>query len=241
MSDYEAVFFDIGGVVVSLPSIRQGYVDFLEGFAEERDLDPGRTIETWRERLGEHFKSADGTEYVSAADGYHAAFQTVADEDLDREDWEPGFREATGAAMEPEPHVVDVIHALDEAGLYLGIVSDIDTDEAHRMLDLFGLDETFDGVTTSEAVGYKKPDRRMFEDAIDRAGVDPARTLMVGDRYDHDMRGGKDAGLTTVAYNGSAFERAEEAGRDGYRVVGDDAIDYAVEDHRALLEIVGVE
>jgi putative hydrolase of the HAD superfamily len=81
----------------------------------------------------------------------------------------------------------------------------------------------------------------MFEDALDTSRIDPAAGLMVGDRYDHDMQGGTEAGLDTVAYNGTAFERAEELERDGYRVVGDEAIDYAVEDHRALLEIVGAE
>jgi putative hydrolase of the HAD superfamily len=240
MTEYEAVFFDIGGVIVSLPSIRQGYVDYLEQFAAERDLDPGPALETWRETLGSHFKSAEGTEYMSASEGYHKAFQAVVDGDIDREEWEPGFKAATKAAMAPEPNVVETIQALDEAGLYLGIVSDIDTHEAHRMLDLFDIDDAFDGVTTSEAVGYKKPDQRMFADALDGAGVDPARGLMVGDRYDHDMQGGTEAGLDTVAYNGTAFERASDLDRDGYRVVGDDAIDYAIEDHRALPEIVGL-
>lgn len=241
MTKYDAVFLDIGGVVVSLPSVRQGYVDFLEEFAAERGIDPGPALETWRERLGEHFDSADGTEYVSAADGYHKAFQAVVDGDLGREAWKPGFETATKAAMEAEPNVVETIRALDEAGLYLGVISDIDTREAHRILDRFGIDDAFDGLTTSEAVGYKKPDQRMFEDALDTSRIDPAAGLMVGDRYDHDMQGGTEAGLDTVAYNGTAFERAEELERDGYRVVGDDAIDYAVEDHRALLEIVGAE
>ncbi|RXK49303.1 HAD family hydrolase [Halorientalis pallida] len=241
MTEYEAVFFDIGGVIVSLPSIRQGYVDFLREFAAERDLEPEPALETWRERLGEHFKSAEGTEYMSAAEGYHEAFQAIVDGDLAREAWEPGFEAATKAAMETEPNVVETIQALDDAGFYLGIVSDIDTREAHRMLDQFGIDDAFDGVTTSEAVGYKKPDQRMFEDALGKADIDPARGLMIGDRYDHDMQGGTEAGLGTVAYNGTAFERAAEVGRDGYRVVGEDAIDYAVEDHRTLLEVVEVE
>ena len=238
MTDYEAVFFDIGGVIVSLPSIRQGYVDFLQEFATERGLDPEPALETWRDRLGEHFKSAEGTEYMSAAEGYHKAFQAIVDGDLDREAWEPGFEAATKAAMETEPNVVETIQALDDAGVYLGIVSDIDTREAHRMLDQFGIDDAFDGVTTSEAVGYKKPDQRMFEDALSKASIDPAEGLMIGDRYDHDMQGGTEAGLDTVAYNGTAFERAAEVGRDGHRVLDDDAIDYAIENHRALLSIV---
>jgi len=238
---WDAVFFDIGGVIVNLPSIRQGYADYLREFAAEHDLDPDEALGTWREALGDFFKSAEGTEYRTAREGYRRAFRALVD-DIEEDEWRPGFERATGEALEPEPHVVETIERLDEAGLYLGIVSDIDTWEAHRMLDRFGVEDAFDGVTTSEDVGYKKPDERMFADALGKAeGVSPERSLYVGDRYEHDMEGGTAAGLWTVAYGGTAAEEIADAERDGRRVVGDDAVDFHGEDHRDLLSIVGVE
>ncbi|MFD1587329.1 HAD family hydrolase [Halorientalis brevis] len=239
--EWAAVFFDIGGVIVNLPSIRAGYAAYLQEFATEYDLDPERAIDAWRETLGEHFKAAEGNEYRTASDGYTKAFDALVDADLTEADWRPGFEATTREAMEPEPHVVKTIETLDEAGLYLGIISDIDTWEAHRMLDTFGLDEAFDGITTSEAVGYKKPDDRIFDAAIDEAEVDPARSLYVGDRYEHDMQGGQRAGLWTVAYGDRIGEDVADDSRDGHRVVGDPAVDFFVEDHRELLEIVGVD
>lgn len=238
---WDAVFFDIGGVIVSLPSIRQGYVDYLEEFCLERDLDPEAALAKWRSVLGEHFKSGEGTEYMAALPGYRKAFEAIVDGDLDESAWRPGFEAATGAAMEPEPAVVETIRALDAAGLYLGIVSDIDTWEAERMLEGFGVAEAFDGVTTSEAVGYKKPDQRMFDDALSKSETAPGRTLMIGDRYDHDMRGATKAGIQTVAYNGEAAEAVADASRDGYRVLDDPAVDYAVTDLRDVLAVVGVD
>ncbi|MFB6178362.1 MAG: HAD family hydrolase [Halorientalis sp.] len=238
--DWDAVFFDIGGVIVSLPSIRSGYATYLQEFADEYDLDPESAIEQWRDVLGTHFKSAEGNEYVTAHEGYTKAFDAIVEDDIDESDWRPGFETATREAMATEPNVVETIHTLDDAGLYLGIVSDIDTWEAHRMLDMFELDDAFDGISTSEAVGYKKPDSRMFRDALDDAGVDPARSLMIGDRYEHDMQGGKRADLWTVAYNGTAREAVTDAERDGRRVHDDPAVDFFVEDHREILEIVGV-
>jgi putative hydrolase of the HAD superfamily len=239
---WDAVFYDIGGVVVHLPSIRGGYADYLQAFAAEHDLDPEDALQTWRETLGAHFKSAEGNEYKTAREGYRRAFGALVD-GIDEEDWRPGFERATGEALEPEPHVVETIERLDDAGLYLGIVSDIDTWEAHRMLDRFGIADAFDGITTSEDVGYKKPDGRMFADAFETAGeqVAPERSLMIGDRYDHDMRGGKEAGLWTVAYGGTAAEEIADVERDGLRVVGDDAVDFHAADHRDVLEIVGLE
>jgi putative hydrolase of the HAD superfamily len=240
-AEWDAVFYDIGGVIVHLPSIRGGYADYLQSFATEHDLDPETALQTWRETLGAHFKSADGTEYRTAREGYQRAFGALVD-GIDEDEWRPGFERATGEALEPEPHAVEAIERLDERGYYLGIVSDIDTWEAHRMLDRFGIDDAFDGVTTSEAVGYKKPDERMFADALAQAdGVAAERSLMIGDRYDHDMRGGKEAGLWTVAYGGTAAEEIEGTERDGLRVVGDDAVDFHAADHRDVLEIVGVE
>jgi len=239
--EFEAVFFDIGGVIVNLPSIRAGYAAYLQEFAAEYDLDPQQAIETWRETLGEHFRAAEGNEYRTANEGYTRAFDALVDGDRSAEDWRPGFEAATRDAMETEPNAVETIRALDEAGFYLGIISDIDTWEAHRMLDTFGLDDAFDGITTSEAVGYKKPDSRMFRAALDEAGVDPARSLYVGDRYEHDMQGGKRADLWTVAYNGTAAEAVEDADRDGRRVLDDPAIDFAVEDHPEILDLVGID
>ena len=236
--DWDAVFFDIGGVLVNLPSIRAGYADYLQKFAAEYDLDPEWAIETWRETLGEYFRAAEGTEYRPAHAGYAQAFQALVDEDLSEDDWFPGFRDATTDTLEPEPNAVGTVRALSEAGLYLGIISDVDTREADRMLDQFGIRDAFDGITTSEEVGRKKPDPAMFEDGLGDAPVDPGRSLYVGDRYEHDMEGGTAAGLQTVAYNEPAVDAVEE--RDGYRVPGDDAINFVIDDLSDLLEITGI-
>jgi len=237
--DWDAVFFDIGGVVVSLPSIRQGYADFLAEFAEDWGLDPDEAIEEWRTALGDYFTSADGTEYLSARDGYREAFRAITHDGLDDEAWVPGFEAATAEAMAPEPGAVETIRELAEYDVHLGVVSDIDTWEAERMLDAFGVADAFDAVTTSEAVGYKKPDRRMFADALENAGAPPGRTLHVGDRYEHDMQGATRAGIQTVAYNGTATEAVADAARNGHRVLDDPAVDYAIEDLSDLLAVVG--
>jgi putative hydrolase of the HAD superfamily len=112
--------------------------------------------------------------------------------------------------------------------VYLGVLSDVDTEEALAMFDSFGIRERFDDVTTSEEVGYRKPDGRMFETATERlrsAGVDPSRTLMVGDRYRHDVEGAREAGLVPVGYGTDAHGPAAE---------------YEIRDLRELLDIVGV-
>jgi putative hydrolase of the HAD superfamily len=206
-SHYDAVLWDIGGVIIELKSIREGYATFIAEIATVTDLDPQSALETWTSVLGEHFSSRDGPEYVTAREGYRKATHALFEEPPDETAWMETFRRTSEAAMRPERHAIDTIHALDDAGLYLGIVSDIDTADAESMLSTFGVADAFDGVTTSEDVGYTKPDSRMFTDAIDKIQakkVDPDKALMIGDRYRHDIEGAAEAGLTPIAYGEDA-------------------------------------
>jgi len=230
-TEWDGVLWDIGGVVVELKSIREGYAAFVGDLAGEHGLDPEAALEAWTSELGDYFAGTEGSEYRSAREGYVRATESLLADVADPpafEAWWPRFREAASANVRPKPGAVDVIAALDEAGLYLGVLSDVDTDEALSMFEAFGIRERFEHVTTSEEVGYRKPDPRMFETATERlreAGVDPARTLMVGDRYRHDIEGAHEAGLVPVAYGSDAHGHAAE---------------YGIEDLRELLDIVGV-
>ncbi|MFU8869843.1 HAD family hydrolase, partial [Natronococcus sp.] len=96
--------------------------------------------------------------------------------------------------------------------LHVGVVSDVDDEEGKWMLERFGVREAFDSITTSEEVGRTKPDPAMFETALEKAGVEPARSLMIGDRYDHDVRGADEAGLHGVAFG------AEDGPAVAYRI-----------------------
>lgn len=230
-TEWEGVLWDIGGVIVELKSIRDGYAEFVEALAREHGFDPEETLEAWKGELGDYFAGADGSEYRPAREGYVRATESLierVDDPPEFEVWWQRFREVAAANLRTEPGAVDVIGALDDAGVYLGVLSDVDTEEALAMFDSIGVRERFDHVTTSEEVGYRKPDRRMFETAkerLRRAGIDPARTLMVGDRYGHDVEGAREAGLVPVGYGEDAHGPAAE---------------YEIRDLRELLDIVGV-
>lgn len=61
-----------------------------------------------------------------------------------------------------------------------------------------GLAGAFDGVYLSSNYGCKKPDRRFFDILLAKEGLDPARSIMVGNDPICDAAGGRAAGLDTL-------------------------------------------
>jgi len=62
----------------------------------------------------------------------------------------------------------------------------------------FGVADAIDGVASSHSVGWQKPHRRIFERALEIAGVRAEEAFMVGDRLDADVLGGARLGMRTV-------------------------------------------
>jgi len=233
---YDAVFWDIGGVILDLESVQTAHERFVDelvaryGIAgsddatadgEDASSDP---LDTWRGVVGDHFREREGNEFRAARTAYDRANAAVVGREVPREEWRDLFDPVLTESIRPNPTAVATIERLADADLHVGVVSDVDTDEGHRILETFGVRDEFDAITTSEAVGRTKPDPAMFETALSAADVDPERALMIGDRYEHDVAGAKALGLDTVAYGAD----------DG------PAVDYAVEELREILDIVGL-
>ena len=68
----------------------------------------------------------------------------------------------------------------------------------NRKLDVLGLRPLVDGIFLADEMGMVKPDPGCFTHACRVLGSEPARTAMVGDRYDRDVIGAQAAGLFTV-------------------------------------------
>ncbi len=221
---YETVFWDIGGVIIELKSVREGYAAFIAELAADHDLDPDAALETWKSVLGDHFANRDGTEYRPAHHGYTKATAALFEDDPPP-DWEATFNRATSATLRATDGAPETIQTLAAADIQQAIVSDIDTREAENMLDTFDIRHCFDHITTSEAVGYTKPDARMFRDALTATNATPADTLMVGDRHTHDIEGAAALGIATAGYGENAW--------------GPET-DHEIEDLRELPAIIGL-
>ncbi|MGI5192460.1 HAD family hydrolase [Streptomyces sp. CA-288835] len=89
-------------------------------------------------------------------------------------------RHMTPAAWRPYPDTAEVLGALRERGVAIGVVSNIGWDLRPIFRD-HGIDPYVDAYVLSYEHGIQKPDPRLFAAACDALGVDPRETLMVGD------------------------------------------------------------
>ncbi|MDW4905762.1 HAD-IA family hydrolase [Streptomyces sp. ADMS] len=84
------------------------------------------------------------------------------------------------AAWAPYPDAVEVLGALRERGILVGVVSNIGWD-LRPVFRAHGLDPYVDAYVLSYEHGIQKPDPRLFKVACDALAVAPQDVLMVGD------------------------------------------------------------
>ena len=74
-------------------------------------------------------------------------------------------------------------------------------DEVQQVkLNANGLNKYFLTVTTSEEAGAKKPSEKIFIHALVKAGASPDESLMIGDDYDVDIEGARNAGMDQMLF-----------------------------------------
>ncbi len=95
------------------------------------------------------------------------------------------------------PFVKPALAALREAGYQLVVVSNANG-TLHKLFDRVGLTPFFDVIIDSELEGVEKPDRRIFEIALERSGAAREETVHTGDLYEIDVVGARGAGLHAV-------------------------------------------
>jgi phosphoglycolate phosphatase len=91
----------------------------------------------------------------------------------------------------------DVLTSLRASGHRLFVATSKPHVFAERIIDHFGLRNHFERVFGSELDGTRVDKSHLLEYALKEALVDPAKTLMIGDRS-HDMIGAKNNGMKGI-------------------------------------------
>lgn len=79
----------------------------------------------------------------------------------------------------------------------VGVIANQSIGTADR-LEHFGILKYIDLVVASAEEGVSKPDKRIFEIALERSGCKPENAVMVGDRIDNDIVPAKQIGMKTI-------------------------------------------
>jgi len=113
-------------------------------------------------------------------------------------------RNELGRAAEFPAHHGPLLRKLAER-YRLAVVSNFDySPTALDILRRAGVAELFGAVVVSDAVGWRKPKRVIFDEALHRLAVRPEQALFVGDRADIDVLGAQRVGMDTAWINSEA-------------------------------------
>ena len=74
------------------------------------------------------------------------------------------------------------------------------SDLQRAVIDALGFSDYLDAVVISEEVGVRKPQREIFELALDALGVKATDAVMIGDSIKSDVEGALSAGLHAIAF-----------------------------------------
>jgi HAD superfamily hydrolase (TIGR01509 family) len=105
--------------------------------------------------------------------------------------------------------VKETLHMLKSQGFLLGIVTDTRFPVSVKLswLERGGFGNVWDTIISSNELGMRKPDPKIYQAALGQLGLSADQAVFVG-HMALELAGAKSAGMTTIAFN---FEKAAQA------------------------------
>lgn len=122
------------------------------------------------------------------------------------------------ALLRPFPKTNSVLLNLSKE-YRLGVISNGKTIKQWEKLVRLNLQHYFDEIVTSEEVGYEKPSREIFDEALKRMDCKAEDSIMVGDKFDTDIIGALEVGMSAILVNSELKkEEAELLKKGNYEI-----------------------
>jgi HAD superfamily hydrolase (TIGR01509 family) len=110
------------------------------------------------------------------------------------------YRDTYDACVRAVPGSIRLIRELKQT-MRIGIVTNgLVAQQVHK-IRLCGVEGLIDCLIVSEEVGARKPDKRIFEMALERLRTKAGQAIVIGDSWNLDVRGARNAGLPAVWLN----------------------------------------
>jgi len=120
--------------------------------------------------------------------------------------------ELGGASRNVRDHMVDVVRTARGRGIATSVVTNNVAEFGEFWRKIIPLDELFDDVVDSSAVGVRKPDAAIFSLACERLSVEPGAALFVDD-HPGNVAGAEAAGLDAICCGFTVEESVVAADR----------------------------
>ena len=191
--DIRAVTFDVGGTLIEpFPSVGHVYSEVAarHGVYVEPDVLNARFAAAWKARKDFSHSMRDWSNLVDAT------FSGLA---------EPSrtfFPDLFAAFTKPAAwHIFDdavpTLDRLQKAGVRLAVISNWD-ERLRPLLAALDFARVFEATIVSIEVGVAKPDKKIFEAAARQLQLTPLQILHIGDSFNEDLKGARQAGFNAI-------------------------------------------
>lgn len=206
----KAIFFDVGGTLI-FPNLAE-----LMAPLHRRGLAPTAEQLFIADKAAKHIHTRSSDDSPGNRSHWYVYFTSLLNqigagwdllEELANRAGDSSYWTVLG------PDVRETLEAV-KSRYRLAVISNADG-KIRQVLERVGIANYFESITDSGAVGYEKPDRRIFEAALAQMQLSPKDGLYVGDIYGIDYVGATAVGMQAVVidfpgvYKGSRFPRVE--------------------------------
>ncbi|MHB8252638.1 MAG: HAD family hydrolase [Acidiferrobacter sp.] len=127
------------------------------------------------------------------------------------------FRGIARKRLQLYPGVIDVLERL-RSSYRMGIVSDAQWSYALSEMRAVGLGNYFDPIIISANSGFRKPDKRIFAEALEVMNLKPSQAIYVGNDMYRDIYGASRAGIKTIFVHSNQGEKSYGGVKPDYYV-----------------------
>lgn len=118
------------------------------------------------------------------------------------------------ALLRPFPKTTDILIYLKSKGYRLAIISNGLTIKQWEKLVRLNLHNFFDEVITSEEVGFEKPNKYIYDEALKRMDCKAENSIMIGNKLDTDCMGAINAGMSSILVNSNIIPKKVQKIKD---------------------------
>ena len=194
MENVAAITFDVGGTLIE-PWTSVGHVygavAARYGVRAEPEKLTHRFVDAWNRKEDFYYTKEDWAALVD--DTFVGLTTTLPSQSFFDELY---LRFAEPNCWHVYEDVIPTLTVLRERGVRLAVISNWGV-RLRPLLGALNLADWFEGIHVSSEIGITKPDRRIFQNAINSFGLPASHILHVGDSEIEDYRGAQSSGMQT--------------------------------------------